>query len=353
MAAACRAAPSTCRSGRRATRRPGRWWRRSGTRVPSAATRTRWARRPTGRPPPAGWTGASARSWTRRTWPPASAPRSSWPACPTGCGCGRRGGTRCCTRRSATRPAMGATLAGCRAVHGALDGIDDADAAGAVRVGEPANPTGGWSTWTRPPPGVGPGECRSCPTSATSSSPGTGRAARSCPAVSRASWRSTRCRSGRTWPGRAGFYAGDPELVHYLSGCASTPVSWFPDRCRRRRWWPSGRRPRRRPAGALPVPAGSAGGGAAGPRRRLPAAGGAFLWAPAPRGDAWGLAKRLAAEAGVVASPGEFYGPAGSGHVRLAVVQPTDRLELVAERLGVAAGCPPCGTAARLTTLGP
>jgi aspartate/methionine/tyrosine aminotransferase len=32
-------------------------------------------------------------------------------------------------------------------------------------------------------------------------------------------------------------------------------------------------------------------------------------------------------------SPGEFYGSAGRDHVRIAVVQPTERIELVAERL--------------------
>jgi len=31
--------------------------------------------------------------------------------------------------------------------------------------------------------------------------------------------------------------------------------------------------------------------------------------------------------------PGDTYGPAGSGHVRVALVQPDDRLELVARRL--------------------
>jgi aspartate/methionine/tyrosine aminotransferase len=36
-----------------------------------------------------------------------------------------------------------------------------------------------------------------------------------------------------------------------------------------------------------------------------------------------------------VVSPGEFYGPDGAGHVRIAVVQPDDRLELVARRLEV------------------
>jgi aspartate/methionine/tyrosine aminotransferase len=35
-------------------------------------------------------------------------------------------------------------------------------------------------------------------------------------------------------------------------------------------------------------------------------------------------------------SPGEFYGPAGADHVRIAVVQPDERIELVASRLGVA-----------------
>jgi aspartate/methionine/tyrosine aminotransferase len=58
-----------------------------------------------------------------------------------------------------------------------------------------------------------------------------------------------------------------------------------------------------------------------------------YLWVPAPGGDAWGLAKRLAAEAGTLVSPGEFYGDAAADHVRLAVVQPDERIELIAERL--------------------
>jgi aspartate/methionine/tyrosine aminotransferase len=39
---------------------------------------------------------------------------------------------------------------------------------------------------------------------------------------------------------------------------------------------------------------------------------------------------------GAIVSPGEFYGPDGVGHVRIAVVQPDDRLELVARRLAAA-----------------
>jgi len=64
--------------------------------------------------------------------------------------------------------------------------------------------------------------------------------------------------------------------------------------------------------------------------------GGIYLWAPAPNGDAWGLAARLAAEAGLIVSPGEFYGPAGAGHIRVAAVAPMDRIELVASRVGAA-----------------
>jgi aspartate/methionine/tyrosine aminotransferase len=63
--------------------------------------------------------------------------------------------------------------------------------------------------------------------------------------------------------------------------------------------------------------------------------GGIYLWASAPGGDAWGLTARLASEAGIVVSPGEFYGPAGAGYVRVAAVAPMDRLELAASRLGL------------------
>lgn len=49
--------------------------------------------------------------------------------------------------------------------------------------------------------------------------------------------------------------------------------------------------------------------------------GGAFyLWVEAPDGDAWSLASQLADTLGVVGSPGEFYGPSASGHLRLAMV---------------------------------
>jgi succinyldiaminopimelate transaminase len=65
-----------------------------------------------------------------------------------------------------------------------------------------------------------------------------------------------------------------------------------------------------------------------------------YLWLPVPErfADGWELCDVLADEAGLLVSPGELYGPDGHGHghghVRVAVVQPRERLELVAERLG-------------------
>ncbi|HMC51929.1 MAG TPA: aminotransferase class I/II-fold pyridoxal phosphate-dependent enzyme [Acidimicrobiales bacterium] len=61
--------------------------------------------------------------------------------------------------------------------------------------------------------------------------------------------------------------------------------------------------------------------------------GGLYLWAPAPGGDAWGFTEQLAVEGGVLVSPGDFYGAAGAGHVRIAAVQPLERIELVRRRL--------------------
>jgi succinyldiaminopimelate transaminase len=59
--------------------------------------------------------------------------------------------------------------------------------------------------------------------------------------------------------------------------------------------------------------------------------GGFYLWADV--GDGWAFADKLAAEGGALVSPGEFYGPASTRFARVAVVQPDDRIELVARRL--------------------
>jgi succinyldiaminopimelate transaminase len=136
---------------------------------------------------------------------------------------------------------------------------------------------------------------------------------------------------------RAGVYAGDADLVHYLSEVrkhagflvagpvqAAAGVAWNDDRHvdeQRGRY----RRRLERLRAIL---------GAWGLEAPMPD-GAFYLWVAAPGRDAWGLARRLADEGGLLASPGEFYGPAGVGHVRLAVVRPDEQLELVARRLGV------------------
>jgi aspartate/methionine/tyrosine aminotransferase len=60
-------------------------------------------------------------------------------------------------------------------------------------------------------------------------------------------------------------------------------------------------------------------------------AGAFYLWIPVD--DGWEFTERFAREAGALVSPGEFYGPAGSAFVRLAVVQPDEQVALVVERL--------------------
>ena len=238
--------------------------------------------------------------------------------------------------------AIGATLAGCRPVeYRTLADISDADAARALClwVNTPANPSGeladlgAAAEWGRE---------------------------RSVPVLS------DECYVEFTWEGRprtilehgnagvvavhslskrsnlagirVGFYAGDPELVHYLREVrkhagfmvagpiqAAAAVAYGDDVHvdeQRARY----RHRLERLAAILraaldldvTVPAGAF-----------------YLWVPAPGGDAWALTKRLATDAGALVSPGEFYGPAGTGHVRIAVVQPDDRIELIAERLGV------------------
>ena len=138
---------------------------------------------------------------------------------------------------------------------------------------------------------------------------------------------------------RAGFYAGDPDLVDYLSsvrkhaGCmvpgpvqSAAAAAWREqehvlaqrDRYRRRLELAQ------KIVGALGIPA------------ELPK-GSFYLWVEAPEGDGWDLARTLAERCGVIVSPGEFYGPESTGYVRIAVVQPSAALKLALSRAGDAA----------------
>jgi succinyldiaminopimelate transaminase len=58
-----------------------------------------------------------------------------------------------------------------------------------------------------------------------------------------------------------------------------------------------------------------------------------YLWCSKSGLDGWQLAELIAQRSGLVVSPGELYGDAGADFVRLAVVQPDDRLALAASRL--------------------
>ena len=242
--------------------------------------------------------------------------------------------------------AMGATLAGCRAVpvpSGAdgqlqLDEIDGADVARALClwVNSPGNPDGtlddlgAAAAWGRAH-GV-PVLSDECYAEFTWKGPphtilehGTDGVL----AVHSLSKRSNFAGA------RIGFYAGDRDLVAYLSEVrkhagfmapgpvqAAGALAWADDA------HVDLQRSRYRERLDLLV------GGLRAAGIEAPEPAGAFyLWIPAPEGDAWALAERLAVRAGLLVSPGEFYGPAAADHVRVAAVQPLDQLRLAMDRL--------------------
>ncbi len=235
--------------------------------------------------------------------------------------------------------AMGATLAGCRAVsYRTLADIDEEDAARALClwVNVPANPTGeiadlgAAAAWGRAR-GV-PVLSDECYVEFTWEGPPRTILEHGADGVLAVHSLSKRSNLAGV---RAGFYAGDGDLVHYLSEVrkhagfmvpgpvqAAAVAAWADDQHvtdQRQRY--RSRLEAMRPAlSAIGVDA--------------PMPAGAFYrGAPAPGGDAWALARRLAEQGGTLVSPGEFYGPDGAGHVRVAVVQPDDRIALVARRL--------------------
>jgi succinyldiaminopimelate transaminase len=240
---------------------------------------------------------------------------------------------------------MGATLAGCRAVpvpfreDGTLDlgsiAESDAERALLLWVNSPSNPTGrlddlgAAARWGRGHDV--PVFSDECYVEFTWSGPG--RTILESGSAGVVAVHSLSKRSNLAGV-RVGFYAGDPELVLYLQEI-------------------------RKHAGLMvPGPAQSAGVAALDDdahvdeqreryRRRLdalaevigawsatpvePPDGGFYLWIPAD--DGWTMTERLAEAAGVLVSPGEFYGVDGTRFVRVAVVQPDDQIDLVASRL--------------------
>ena len=56
---------------------------------------------------------------------------------------------------------------------------------------------------------------------------------------------------------------------------------------------------------------------------------GLYLWATRPGMDCWGSAGMLAG-AGILVAPGEFYGPAGRSHIRVALTATDERIDAAA-----------------------
>ena len=63
---------------------------------------------------------------------------------------------------------------------------------------------------------------------------------------------------------------------------------------------------------------------------------GLYLWAARPGLDCWGSVQLLA-EAGILVAPGEFYGPAGREHVRVALTATDERIDAAVARLAAIA----------------
>lgn len=240
--------------------------------------------------------------------------------------------------------AMGALLAGCRAVPVAVDdawhldlgSVDAADVERALClwVNVPANPTGavddlavaaGWAR-TR---GV-PVFSDECYVEFTWAGPGHTILESGLDGVVAVHSLSKRSNMAGL---RAGFYAGDPDLVRYLSEVRKHaglmvpgPVQLAAGVALEDDEHVDRQRERYRERLALLREAFAMAG------VDVPAPEGTFyLWVAAPGGDAWGFTERLAKEAGVLVSPGEFYD--GDGHVRVAAVQPTARIDLAARRI--------------------
>ncbi len=234
---------------------------------------------------------------------------------------------------------MGATLAGCRAVpYLRLEDIADDDAGRAlcVWVNSPANPTGelhdldAAARWGREHGiVVASDECYAEFTWTAAASTVLRNGTAGLLALHSLSKRDNFAGA------RIGVYAGDAALVHYLREVrkhaglmapgpvqAAAVVALGDDehvQAQRDRY----RARLQRLVQLL---------GAAGYPARLPD-GAFYLWVAAPGGDAWAAARDLAAQAGIVVSPGDFYGPHGRGHFRVAAVQPDERIELAAARV--------------------
>ncbi|MCY3910264.1 MAG: aminotransferase class I/II-fold pyridoxal phosphate-dependent enzyme [bacterium] len=136
---------------------------------------------------------------------------------------------------------------------------------------------------------------------------------------------------------RAGFYAGDPELVNYLSEVRKHAGMMIPGPVQaaavaaynddhhvdaQRAIYRSRLTRLRELLSAYAPDTGLPGGGL-------------YLWVASPDGDGWSLTRRAAEELGALISPGEFYGPQGVGYARVAAVAPDAQIALLEQRMAV------------------
>jgi succinyldiaminopimelate transaminase len=249
---------------------------------------------------------------------------------------------------------MGAVLAGCRAVpvaldadwHLDIDSISDSDAQRALVlwVNEPGNPSASTAddayfarvaAWARARGVViASDECYSefAPRPATILSSGLDGVL----AMHSVSKRSNLAGM------RVGFYAGDPELVTFLVETRKHAGLMAPTMVQAAAAAALGddahvdvQRARYAERGEFVRDALAAhglvhdGGDAA-----------FYLWMRTADGadDGWEIAAKLAHDAGLLVSPGDLYGAAGADHVRVALVQPRERLELALQRMNIVTG---------------
>jgi len=253
--------------------------------------------------------------------------------------------------------AMGAELGGCRAVpvplgdgwHLDLSAVSDGDAARALLlwVNEPGNPTGSQSAggplgdavaWARARGIlVASDECYVEFNWDDAGDPAPGATALSAGVDGVLAVHSLSKRSNMAGY-RCGFVAGDGDLVAYIGSVrthagmmvpgpiqAAATAAWADDahvEGQRARYAERRRYARSRLAEARLVDAG-------GPSSF-------YLWARSadPAEGGWAVTARLA-ETGTLVAAGDLYGDGGADHVRIALVEPLDRLELAFDRMSL------------------
>jgi succinyldiaminopimelate transaminase len=258
--------------------------------------------------------------------------------------------------------AMGAELGGCRAVpiplgdgwHLDLSAVSEEDAARALLlwVNEPGNPTGSQSAagpladavaWARARGiVVASDECYVEFNWDEAGHPVPGATALSSGADGVLAVHSLSKRSNMAGY-RCGFLAGDGDLVAYLASVrthaglmvpgpiqAAATAAWNDDahvEVQRARYAERRRYAQSRLGEAVLVDAG-------GPSSF-------YLWVRStdPAEDGWAVSARLASS-GLLVAAGDLYGDGGADHVRIALVEPLERLELAFDRLTLPGASP-------------